>query len=76
MYTCMYVLLCIFYIAIEQLFDRAPIADIDIVISGGGLKGYFMVGSTYILAKEMKKRRLRVARIAGTSAGRTTYDRS
>ncbi len=35
------------------------IVDIDVVISGGGLKGYFMVGATFILAKEMKKRNLR-----------------
>jgi hypothetical protein len=44
----------------EDIFDDSKsIADIDIVISGGGLKGYFMVGATFILAKEMKKRNLR-----------------
>jgi hypothetical protein len=46
-----------------------PIAEIDVVISGGGMKGYFMVGCTYILAKELKKNNVIVARCSGTSAG-------
>jgi hypothetical protein len=46
-----------------------PIAEIDVVVSGGGMKGYFMVGCTYILAKELMKNNVVVARASGTSAG-------
>lgn len=48
---------------------NTPLAEIDVVISGGGMKGYFMVGCTYILAKELKKNNIMVARCSGTSAG-------
>jgi hypothetical protein len=43
--------------------------EIDIVLSGGGLKGYFMAGCSHILCKELEKQNIRIARIAGTSAG-------
>ena len=43
--------------------------EIDIVLSGGGLKGYFMVGASNILMKELDKRGIGIARIAGASAG-------
>lgn len=49
--------------------EENPIAEIDVVISGGGMKGYFMVGAVYILAKEMIKNNVKIARCSGTSAG-------
>ena len=49
--------------------DRTSVADIDIVISGGGLKGYFMAGASAILQKELIKNNVKIARVAGASAG-------
>ena len=48
--------------------DQAA-AEIDIVISGGGLKCYFMTGCYEILCHELKRRNVRIARIGGASAG-------
>ena len=44
-------------------------AEIDLVISGGGFKGYFMCGAAHVLTKELAKRNMKINRIAGTSAG-------
>lgn len=46
-----------------------PAAEIDLVISGGGFKGYFMCGAAHVLTKELAKRNMRINRIGGTSAG-------
>jgi hypothetical protein len=43
--------------------------EIDLVISGGGIKGYFMTGASHILKHELKKQNIRIRRISGTSAG-------
>ena len=43
--------------------------SIDVVLSGGALKGYFMVGASNILLKELAKRKMSIARIGGASAG-------
>ena len=43
--------------------------EIDIVLSGGGLKGYFVNGAAYVLMKELKKRKIKIARVSGASAG-------
>ena len=48
---------------------RPPKAEIDVVISGGGLKGYFMAGCANILLHELRKNNVRIARISGASAG-------
>ncbi len=48
---------------------REPSAEIDIVISGGGLKGYFMTGCSHILLHELTKQNIRISRVAGASAG-------
>jgi Patatin-like phospholipase len=45
------------------------VAEIDLVISGGGFKGYFMCGAAHVLTKELAKRNMRINRIGGTSAG-------
>jgi predicted acylesterase/phospholipase RssA len=46
-----------------------PAVEIDIVVSGGGLKGYFMAGCSHILLKELAKQNVKIARVAGASAG-------
>jgi predicted acylesterase/phospholipase RssA len=43
--------------------------SIDIVISGGGLKGYFVTGASVVLKRELDARGITIARAAGTSAG-------
>ena len=48
--------------------DKAK-AEIDIVISGGGMKCYFMTGAYSILLHELKRRNIKIARVAGASAG-------
>jgi hypothetical protein len=44
-------------------------AEIDIVISGGGLKGYFVTGCSHILKSELRKQNIGIRRVAGASAG-------
>ena len=46
-----------------------PAAEIDIVISGGGLKGYFMCGAVSILKHELQRYNVKIARVCGASAG-------
>lgn len=48
---------------------KKPKVEIDIVVSGGGLKGYFMTGCSHILKHELKKQNISIRRIAGASAG-------
>jgi hypothetical protein len=43
--------------------------DIDVVVSGGGLKGYFVCGSSHVLQYQLRRKGLRIARVAGASAG-------
>jgi hypothetical protein len=43
--------------------------EIDLVVSGGGLKGYFLIGCRDVLDKQLKIRGLRIRRYAGASAG-------
>jgi len=56
----------------ESLFaemEEEKDVEIDIVLSGGGLKGYFVNGAAYVLLKELKKRNVKIARVSGASAG-------
>lgn len=53
----------------SKTFEPAPAVEIDIVVSGGGLKGYFMTGCSHILMHELAKQNVKIARIAGASAG-------
>lgn len=43
--------------------------EIDLVCSGGGLKGYFVTGAAYVLRRQLKSRNIRIARYAGASCG-------
>jgi hypothetical protein len=42
---------------------------VDLVISGGGLKGYYVTGASVVLQKELDARGIKIGRTAGTSAG-------
>ena len=46
-----------------------PEIEIDVVITGGGMKGYFMAGASYVLLSELEKQNVKIARVAGASAG-------
>jgi len=49
--------------------SKREAVEIDIVVSGGGLKGYFMSGCSHVLLQELAKQNVKIARIAGASAG-------
>lgn len=53
----------------EEYKKDSAAAEIDICISGGGMKCYFMTGCHAILMHELKKRNIRIARVSGASAG-------
>ena len=40
---------------LEHEVQREASAEIDLVISGGGMKGYFMAGASNILIRELGK---------------------
>ena len=46
-----------------------PSQGIDLVVSGGGLKGYTVMGASLILRRQLQKRGLHIARVAGASCG-------
>ena len=43
--------------------------EVDIVVSGGGLKGYFVIGARAVLENQLAQRNLKLCRCAGASAG-------
>jgi hypothetical protein len=47
---------------------QADLEEVDVVISGGGLKGFFVTGAWAVL-REIDGKRIRIRRIAGTSVG-------
>ena len=48
---------------------EAPAAEIDLVVSGGGLKGYYGVGAVHVLLRHLNANNIAVRRVSGTSAG-------
>ena len=46
-----------------------PVAEIDLVISGGGMKCYYVAGCLAILQEQLSRNNIRVARVSGASAG-------
>lgn len=53
----------------SQLYAAQQKKSIDVVISGGGLKGYYVTGASVVLQREMIAHDIEVSRAAGTSAG-------
>jgi hypothetical protein len=53
----------------EGMDIEAPAAEIDLVVSGGGLKGYYGVGAVHVLLRHLSAHNIGVRRVAGTSAG-------
>lgn len=43
--------------------------EVDVVVSGGGLKGYFVIGARSVLESQLEQRNLSIKRYAGASAG-------
>lgn len=54
-------------VATEQL--RELPAEVDVVVSGGGLRGYYVTGCWVVLRSLVRAGRLRIRRFAGASAG-------
>jgi len=49
--------------------QQKPETYIDVVISGGGLRGYFMAGASSILFEELERHNIKIGRVSGASAG-------
>lgn len=54
---------------VGPLHTAQPDIEIDVVITGGGMKGYFMAGASHVLLRELDKQNVKIARVAGASAG-------
>jgi predicted acylesterase/phospholipase RssA len=54
---------------LDEIDTTEPQVEIDVVVSGGGLKGYFMTGCSHILMHELEKQNVKIARVSGASAG-------
>jgi hypothetical protein len=46
-----------------------PVAEIDVVISGGGMKCYYVCGCIAILQQQLAHNNIKIARVSGASAG-------
>lgn len=46
-----------------------PTTTIDVVISGGGLKGYYVAGCVAVLQRQLTTHNIEIARVSGASAG-------
>lgn len=62
-------LACLKAIKSTETVHRPPPVEIDVVVSGGGLKGYFMAGCGHVLLHELEIQNVKIARVAGASAG-------
>lgn len=51
------------------ILTGAPAASIDLVVSGGGLKGYFVCGCLSVLQQQLAQHNIHIARVSGASAG-------
>lgn len=50
-------------------FNNIKYKDFDLVIGGGGLRGYYHIGSLYILKDLEKQKKISIRQIIGTSSG-------
>lgn len=60
---------CVEPVAMEGVRDEEAPLDVDVVVSGGGMKGYYVVGAWSVLRHLIKKGVIRVRRWAGASVG-------
>mmetsp|Transcript_15726 Transcript_15726/g.61423 ORF Transcript_15726/g.61423 Transcript_15726/m.61423 type:complete len:434 (+) Transcript_15726:62-1363(+) len=60
---------CIEPVAVEGEKAKDEPLEVDVVISGGGMKGYYVVGAWSVLRHLIKKGVIRVRRWAGASVG-------
>jgi hypothetical protein len=49
--------------------NPTPVATVDIVISGGGYKGYYICGAMHVFMRELAMKNISLGRVAGASAG-------
>lgn len=59
----------------RNLFEQAGLArgtEVDLVLSGGGLRGYYCCGAAVVLAALQECHGLRIRRLSGASAGKRT----
>ena len=63
---------------IQTTVDECPLyeaaglprgTEVDVVISGGGLRGYYCVGSSVVLNALVEAHGLKICRMSGASAG-------
>lgn len=47
----------------------SPVAEIDVVISGGGMKCYYVAGCIAILQQQLAHNHIKINRVSGASAG-------
>lgn len=59
---------CVEPVAVDERHEGGPL-EVDVVISGGGMKGYYVVGAWSVLRHLIKKDVIRVRRWAGASVG-------
>lgn len=52
----------------DSTTPKAPI-EIDLVVSGGGLKGYFACGALAVLEAHLLNQNIKISRVSGASAG-------
>ena len=56
-------------VSMDSRQHAQPEIEIDVIITGGGMKGYFMAGASHVLLRELEKQNVKIARVAGASAG-------
>ena len=56
-------------LGIEEPNSPTPTAEIDVVISGGGMKCYYVAGCIAILQQQLAHNNIKIARVSGASAG-------
>lgn len=62
----------LYQLSVDDVDDSAVgnrSTDVDVVISGGGLKGYYVCGCIAVLQHQFNAHKINIARVSGASAG-------
>ena len=61
----------LYQLSVDDVDDNAVSrsTDVDVVISGGGLKGYYVCGCIAVLQHQFNAHKINIARVSGASAG-------